>query len=94
MRSRRTVSDSSGIPAPLLAREIFGPLGGIVQLDGVIATETCELAGIALGRIRTVPSRRPHEIPAVGREIGVFPTATLPVLDVWRGHALSPGRHL
>jgi hypothetical protein len=69
------------VPEEGLAREIFGPLGGIVQIGSVVATDTWAVGEASVGEL---VSRRRDEVDqllAVIREIGGFSDVAMAIAD-------------
>ncbi|GAB2995738.1 hypothetical protein GCM10023080_072520 [Streptomyces pseudoechinosporeus] len=69
------------VPEERLAREIFGPLGGIVEIGAVVATGTWAVAEASVGEL---VSRRRDEVDqllAAVREIGGFSDVSMAIAD-------------
>ncbi|MFG2023034.1 hypothetical protein [Streptomyces sp. NPDC048825] len=69
------------IPEERFAREIFGPLGGIVEIGAVVATGTWAVAEASVGEL---VSRRRDEVDqllAAVRAIGGFSDASMAIAD-------------
>lgn len=69
------------VPESVLAREVFGPLGGIVEIGAVSATGTWSVGAASVGEL---VSRRRDEVGRLldlVRDIGGFSPATMAIAD-------------
>ncbi|MGW6058720.1 hypothetical protein [Streptomyces sp. NPDC055189] len=69
------------IPEEILARSVFGPLGGIVEVGAVAATGTWDLADVS---VREFVSERRGDVARlleVVREVGDFGEAVMGIFD-------------
>ena len=78
-----TVNDSA-VPEQALAREIFGPLGGVVEIGAVAATGTWEVARASVAGLVSRHRDEVDRLLALVREIGQFSEPSMAILRVAR----------
>jgi hypothetical protein len=69
------------VPEEKLAREIFGPLGGIVEIGAVVATGTWAVAEASVGELVNRRRDEVDQLLAAIREIGGFSDASMTIAD-------------
>jgi hypothetical protein len=74
------VNDSS-VPEQVLAREIFGPLGGVVEIGAVAATGTWEVARASVAGWLSRHRNEVDRLLKLVREIGRFSEPSMAIAD-------------
>ncbi|MEU6760879.1 hypothetical protein ABZ916_00015 [Streptomyces sp. NPDC046853] len=69
------------IPEEILARSVFGPLGGIVEIGAVAATGTWELADVSVGGFVAARRGGVARLLGVVREVGGFGELVMGIFD-------------
>jgi hypothetical protein len=69
------------VPESRLAREIFGPLGGIVEIGAVVATGAWAVAEASVGGLVSRRKGEVDQLSAAIREIGGFSDASMVIAD-------------
>ncbi|MFD6436829.1 DUF5959 family protein [Streptomyces venezuelae] len=81
MTTPRPQESTPDIPEHLLARAIFGPLGGIVEISAVAATGTWSLTDASPAGFATAHRTQVTRLRELVQRIGEFSDATLAILD-------------
>ncbi|MFE2282124.1 hypothetical protein ACFXAE_33800 [Streptomyces sp. NPDC059454] len=75
-----TVNDSA-VPGQALAREIFGPLGGVVEIGAVAATGTWDVARASVVGLVSRHRGEVDRLLVLVREIGRFSEPSMAIVD-------------
>ncbi|WP_406332139.1 hypothetical protein [Streptomyces sp. NBC_00203] len=69
------------VPESTLAREIFGPLGGIVEIGAVVATDGWAVAEASVGELVARRQDEVDQLLAAVRALGGFSDAAMAIAD-------------
>lgn len=79
---RRKINSDSGVSETSLARAIFGPLGGIVEIGAVADSgEGVPLNRVSVGNFTTRNHEDLHEILHITQTVGRFHESTMSLVD-------------